>query len=94
MVGQSVAVLGFYWAVYREGRRRGRKHIGLLPLHVLVVTVLFLGLGAEAVVTNLQHLTQPARFWTWLNLGMFAAGNYGLWLVLRYERRRYNRLHM
>lgn len=91
MVGQSAAVLGFYLAVVRHGRQAGRKHIGLLPLHVLVVTVLFLALGAEALITNLQHLTRPARLWTYVNLAIFAVGNYGLLLVLRYERRRFYR---
>lgn len=86
LVGQSFTILVFYWHVWR---RTVGKRVGLLPLHVLLVTVLLDGLAAEAVVTNVQHLTQPSLFWTVFNLVAFAVGNYGLWVVLRFEWRRF-----
>lgn len=89
MVGQAGAIVVYYTKVRRVLAKH--HHGGLLPLHVILVSVALICFGAEAVATNYQRVTQPATFWLWFNVALFTVTNYGLLLVLRYERRRFRR---
>jgi hypothetical protein len=90
MCGQSAWVLFFYEQARRKTIIQHQKFAGLLPLHVLAVTIIFLALAGEALAVNFHGYLQPGWFWLAFNLAMFGLGNYGLAVVLRYEHRRYN----
>lgn len=80
LAAQSGIVIFYYARAYRRMRALRLPHAGLLPLHVVVVTVLFLAWALEVLVLGR---------WLFFNTVTFAAANYGLYLVLVYERRRF-----
>lgn len=89
-VAQTVAVVVYYHRVRR--RLAAHRNGGLLPLHVILVSLALLWFMLEAVVTNYQRITQPPTFWLGYNIVLLAVTDWALWLVLHYERRRFQRL--
>ena len=89
--GQTAAIVYFYQQVRNRLRHR-HNHGGLLPLHVVLVGLGVLAFGFEAVAVNVQRIAQPATFWLAYNLLLFGTVAFALQLVLRYERRRFQKL--
>jgi hypothetical protein len=80
----------FYGRVYAAKKAiQGYHAKGMLPLHVLVVSVLYLALCFEILLYHYGRVHLPANFRLFLNLAIFAASNYGVWLVLKYEQLKY-----
>lgn len=86
---QSVWIVYFYEKVRHRllAKHKKKDPRGILPLHVILVTVATLALAFEAAIVNYRE--DSVDFWLWFNLAVLALINYSLWLVLGYERRRY-----
>lgn len=94
-VGLCCGVLAYYWRAVRwQHRQAGRvPHAGLLPWHVLTVTVSYLAFAFEGVARSVMRHGLPIQGWTILNVVVLALSIYALVLVLAYERLRVVRHH-
>lgn len=90
IAAQIIWILFYYGRVYQAIKvAKNKNKKGMLPLHVLVVSVLFLALAAEALWHHFSRLGLPGDNLIWYDVVVFGGSNYGIWLVLRYEYLRH-----
>jgi hypothetical protein len=88
--GQAVWVMWTYRKVHLHALKKGHRAKGIRSLHVLIVGGTHLFLGMEVVV--LTYTGHTYGWWPWLTIPVLLLSNFGLWIVLGSERRRYARL--
>lgn len=89
ILGQTVAIIWGYLRARRRAAARGIKHGGLLPNHVILLGVSLLGADTEAIWQNYVRVGDPLTGYAIVNPVLFMVTNVGLFLVMRYEWRRY-----
>lgn len=88
LLGVTVYVIALYGAVYSATKDRGAR---LLPLHVWIVAFALLGY-VFSTTYFLMVDAEPLGMTRAILYGTCgAAANYGLWNVLRYDRRKLTR---
>lgn len=90
ILGQTVAIIWVYLRWRRSEAARGIKHGGLLPNHVVILGVSLIGVDTEAAWQNYIRIGEPLSGYSVLNPVLFAVTNFGLYLVMRYEWRRFS----
>lgn len=88
LVGQAIGIIASYMKAHRLMRQRHKSVPGLLPMHVWLVAGTLIVMSTEVMVFTVRFVGTPLTIWGPLNLLLFGAGNYALWLVFRFERRR------
>ncbi len=89
ILGQTAAIIWGYLRARRRAAAQGIKHGGLLPNHVVLLGVSLLGADTEAIWQNYVRIHEPLTGYVVLNPALFMVTNFGLFLVMRYEWRRY-----
>ncbi len=90
ILGQTVAIILGYLRARRRAAAQGIKHGGLLPNHVVLLGVSLLCADTEAIYQNYVHVGNPLTAYAILNPILFMVTNIGLYLVMRYEWRRFS----
>ena len=93
ILGQTVAIVVGYLRWRRHEAANGIKHGGLLPNHVIILGVSLIGVDSEAVWQNFVRIGEPLTGYAILNPVLFVVTNFGLYLVMRYEWRRFSVRH-
>lgn len=94
LISQSLAISMLYararaTSAKAQGMSRlAAQQMGLLPNHVLLISLSYLGLAVEATVRTLDRVGTGLTFWSLFNLVFFIIGNAALGVILRFERTR------
>ncbi len=78
-----------YLKVMRLEAKIDAPKAGLLPLHVMSVTVVLIWSLAECAIQNISRIGEPPNYFWFANPPMFALTIYSLSLVMSFEKRRY-----
>lgn len=96
LYGQSIAIVWFYLDARRLAAKAmplpgtRNRQMGLLPTHVILISVSFLVLVAECAIHTWARVGSEITFWAWFNLGAFMLAALALWEVVAFERTRIN----
>ncbi len=90
ILGQTVAIIVGYLRARRYAAAKGIKHGGLLPNHVVLLGVALLGADTQAIWQNYIRIGGPLSAYSLVNPVLFLVTNFGLYLVMRYEWRRFS----
>lgn len=89
---QIVYVLRHYLKIVRIERAMGHPVSGLLPTHVVFISIGLLGLAAEAVAQNITRIGEPINYFAIGNPIFLGVSVYALYTLMTFERVRYSRI--
>lgn len=90
LMGLTVATLVAYFRAQALERRMGiLRAAGLLPSHVVSLGLILAGFATEAVLVNVSRLGEPIGPVNIINPVLFGVACHGMWLVARFEHRRW-----